>query len=400
MSDTLIFSHDGGKSTSSPPVGLRTCDPRGTPRQPMAGSQMTMIPPRSREAGSVGFTRQQSADFSLRPGGDGTTGSGSVDSDRYHPYHRQLSDARSHSARRQASSSPSSSSSSSSSSSWDRFNGSVQSSFPEPQTDPVEPACFLSHGYPLYSSSGALQHVSSRQYPHSDQCNSSTFSLQSVSAQSHLESNAESVFPKPIYSYSILIFLALRNSAAGLLPVSEIYGFMTQHFPYFKSAPDGWKNSVRHNLSLNKCFQKVENRQEGGPRKCCLWALNPAKVDKMQEELHKWRRKDPVRVRRSMASPEDMDRLLGERPTKLRPLPSFATPALLSRVASIFGPASSCTPAQHRPPPSRRPQYAHAQPPQPCYLPPPAAAASSPAVLPCSGASRTPGLPVGGRRRL
>jgi len=88
--------------------------------------KMTMIPPRSREAGSVGFTRQQSADFSLRPGGDGTTGSGSVDSDRYHPYHRQLSDARSHSARRQASSSPSSSSSSSSSSSWDRFNGSVQ----------------------------------------------------------------------------------------------------------------------------------------------------------------------------------------------------------------------------------------------------------------------------------
>lgn len=72
-----------------------------------------------------------------------------------------------------------------------------------------------------------------------------------------------------------------------------------------QTAPDGWKNSVRHNLSLNKCFEKVENKNGNSSRKGCLWALNPAKVDKMQEELHKWRRKDPVTVRRSMAKPGD-----------------------------------------------------------------------------------------------
>nr|5OCN_A Chain A, Forkhead box protein N1 [Homo sapiens]5OCN_B Chain B, Forkhead box protein N1 [Homo sapiens]5OCN_C Chain C, Forkhead box protein N1 [Homo sapiens]5OCN_D Chain D, Forkhead box protein N1 [Homo sapiens]5OCN_E Chain E, Forkhead box protein N1 [Homo sapiens]5OCN_F Chain F, Forkhead box protein N1 [Homo sapiens]5OCN_G Chain G, Forkhead box protein N1 [Homo sapiens]5OCN_H Chain H, Forkhead box protein N1 [Homo sapiens]6EL8_A Chain A, Forkhead box protein N1 [Homo sapiens]6EL8_D Chain len=97
--------------------------------------------------------------------------------------------------------------------------------------------------------------------------------------------------PKPIYSYSILIFMALKNSKTGSLPVSEIYNFMTEHFPYFKTAPDGWKNSVRHNLSLNKCFEKVENKSGSSSRKGCLWALNPAKIDKMQEELQKWKRK-------------------------------------------------------------------------------------------------------------
>lgn len=33
---------------------------------------------------------------------------------------------------------------------------------------------------------------------------------------------------------STLIFMALMNSKTGSLPVSEIYSFMTEHFPYFK----------------------------------------------------------------------------------------------------------------------------------------------------------------------
>lgn len=28
--------------------------------------------------------------------------------------------------------------------------------------------------------------------------------------------------------------MALKNSKTGSLPVSEIYNFMTEHFPYFK----------------------------------------------------------------------------------------------------------------------------------------------------------------------
>jgi len=114
------------------------------------------------------------------------------------------------------------------------------------------------------------------------------------------------IYPKPAFSYSCLIAMALKNSKTGCLPVSEIYKFMCDHFPYFKSAPSGWKNSVRHNLSLNKCFEKIE-KPGTGARKGCLWALNPAKVTKMDEEVQKWSRKDPIAIRRAMSDPENLE---------------------------------------------------------------------------------------------
>uniref|UniRef100_A0A182Q248 Fork-head domain-containing protein n=1 Tax=Anopheles farauti TaxID=69004 RepID=A0A182Q248_9DIPT len=120
----------------------------------------------------------------------------------------------------------------------------------------------------------------------------------------------ESEFPKPAYSYSCLIAMALKNSRSGSLPVSEIYSFMCEHFPYFKTAPTGWKNSVRHNLSLNKCFEKIEKpATNGGQRKGCLWAMNPAKITKMDEEVQKWSRKDPLAIRRAMVYPEHLEAL-------------------------------------------------------------------------------------------
>ncbi|XP_042145295.1 forkhead box protein N4 [Ixodes scapularis] len=116
-------------------------------------------------------------------------------------------------------------------------------------------------------------------------------------------------YPKPAYSYSCLIAMALRNSRTGSLPVNEIYSFMTENFPYFRTAPSGWKNSVRHNLSLNKCFEKIEKPGTGAQRKGCLWTLSPARAGKMHDELLKWSKKDPAAIRRSMANPERLELL-------------------------------------------------------------------------------------------
>ncbi|XP_021112973.1 forkhead box protein N4 isoform X4 [Heterocephalus glaber] len=158
-------------------------------------------------------------------------------------------------------------------------------------------------------------------------------------------------YPKPIYSYSCLIAMALKNSKTGSLPVSEIYSFMKEHFPYFKTAPDGWKNSVRHNLSLNKCFEKVENKMSGSSRKGCLWALNLARIDKMEEEMHKWKRKDLAAIHRSMANPEELDKLISDRPESCRRpgKPGEPKAPVLTHGTSVAV-AHSCLPVSQLPP--------------------------------------------------
>lgn len=135
-------------------------------------------------------------------------------------------------------------------------------------------------------------------------------SNQSSKKSSKQQSPAEPEYPKPAYSYSCLIAMSLKNSRSGSLPVSEIYSFMCEHFPYFKTAPNGWKNSVRHNLSLNKCFEKIEKPPtNGGQRKGCLWAMNPAKIAKMDDEVLKWSKKDPMAIKIAMVYPEHLEAL-------------------------------------------------------------------------------------------
>ncbi|XP_071250456.1 forkhead box protein N2-like [Salvelinus alpinus] len=80
---------------------------------------------------------------------------------------------------------------------------------------------------------------------------------------------------KPPFSFSLLIYMAIEQSPSKSLPVKDIYGWIVQHFPYFSSAPTGWKNSVRHNLSLNKCFRKVERSLGKLNGKGSLWCVDP-----------------------------------------------------------------------------------------------------------------------------
>lgn len=70
-----------------------------------------------------------------------------------------------------------------------------------------------------------------------------------------LESKTERL--KPPHSYIALIATAILNSPGKRLTLTEINEYLVQHYAFFRGPYQGWKNSVRHNLSFNKCFVKI-----------------------------------------------------------------------------------------------------------------------------------------------
>lgn len=92
---------------------------------------------------------------------------------------------------------------------------------------------------------------------------------------------------KPPYSFSCLIFMAIEDAPSKRLPVKDIYNWILEHFPYFASAPTGWKNSVRHNLSLNKCFKKVDKDRSQSIGKGSLWCIDPEYRQNLIQALKK-----------------------------------------------------------------------------------------------------------------
>ncbi|GAB6021455.1 hypothetical protein CHUAL_004060 [Chamberlinius hualienensis] len=113
--------------------------------------------------------------------------------------------------------------------------------------------------------------------------------------------------PKPQHSYIGLIGMAILSSPDKKLVLSDIYQYILDNYSYFRNRGPGWRNSIRHNLSLNDCFVKAGRSANG---KGHFWAIHPANLEDFKKGDFR-RRKAQRRVRKhlGLSVPEDEDSL-------------------------------------------------------------------------------------------
>ncbi|XP_020569643.1 forkhead box protein M1 isoform X2 [Oryzias latipes] len=77
---------------------------------------------------------------------------------------------------------------------------------------------------------------------------------------------------RPPYSYMAMIQFAINSRKNRRMTLKEIYTWIEDHFPYYRQvAKPGWKNSIRHNLSLHDMFVR-ETAPDG---KVSFWTIRP-----------------------------------------------------------------------------------------------------------------------------
>ncbi|KAK7116007.1 uncharacterized protein [Littorina saxatilis] len=111
--------------------------------------------------------------------------------------------------------------------------------------------------------------------------------------------------PKPAHSYIGLIAMAILSSKENKLVLSDIYQWILDNYPYFRTRGPGWRNSIRHNLSLNDCFIKSGRSANG---KGHYWAVHPANVDDFSKgDFRRRRAQRKVRKHMGLSVPDDED---------------------------------------------------------------------------------------------
>ena len=72
-----------------------------------------------------------------------------------------------------------------------------------------------------------------------------------------------------------MIAMAILNSESKRLLLGDIYKYIMDKYPYYRLEGQGWRNSIRHNLSLNDCFMKAGRAESG---KGHYWTVRPDSI--------------------------------------------------------------------------------------------------------------------------
>ncbi|KAI9218946.1 fork head domain-containing protein, partial [Blastocladiella britannica] len=83
---------------------------------------------------------------------------------------------------------------------------------------------------------------------------------------------------RPPYPLSTVLAYGIATSRSQRLTLQELYAWMLVTYPYYQTAKTNWRNTVRHTLSTNPAFVKIDKQlHEFG--KGAFWMLDPARVD-------------------------------------------------------------------------------------------------------------------------
>jgi hypothetical protein len=82
---------------------------------------------------------------------------------------------------------------------------------------------------------------------------------------------------KPQESYVALIARAILSSTNYQMLLVDIYQWIIREYPYFGTLQSkAWRNSIRHNLSLNECFIRQQKSENG---RGYYWGIHPAALE-------------------------------------------------------------------------------------------------------------------------
>ncbi|KAM8930490.1 forkhead box protein P1 isoform 4-T4 [Pelodytes ibericus] len=126
-------------------------------------------------------------------------------------------------------------------------------SLPHTPTTPTTPLTPITQG-PSVITTTSIHNVGPIRRRYSDKYNVPISS--DIAQNQEFYKNAE---VRPPFTYASLIRQAILESPEKQLTLNEIYNWFTRMFAYFRRNAATWKNAVRHNLSLHKCFVRVEN---------------------------------------------------------------------------------------------------------------------------------------------
>ncbi|XP_042578604.1 forkhead box protein M1 isoform X3 [Cyprinus carpio] len=150
------------------------------------------------------------------------------------------------------------------------------------------------------------------------------------------EKEKDPLSERPPYSYMAMIQFAINSKKNRQMTLKEIYNWIEDHFPYFRNvAKPGWKNSIRHNLSLHDMFVR-ETSLDG---KISYWTIRPeANRCLTLDQVYKQQKRGPPELKRAIPA-------MGSTERKMKPLlprtDSYLVPIQLPLGQSLFLPSSS-----------------------------------------------------------